>query len=89
MKKYPNIIPHHCIPNETKSNIFHRIESDNNPPTFSKPQQLLAQKFDIGKKKFRKLHKERIIFPSKSEWSWTFHMVQKLDGTDRPVGDYR
>lgn len=53
IEKYPNIISPHCKPNVAKPNIFHRIVTGNNSPTFFKPLQLLAHKFDIVKEEFR------------------------------------
>lgn len=71
-----------------KHNTVHYIETTG-PPIHSKPRRLNPELCGAVKKEFQYMMDQGICRPSKSPWSSPLHVVSKVSGSIRPVGDYR
>lgn len=77
-----------ALENENLTGVYHHIETKG-APVFGKPRRLTPDKYESAKTDFEQMVKIGICRPSKSPWSSALHIVNKANGADRAVGDYR
>ena len=90
LKKFPDVTsPNSRSSKKVETVVYHRIDTGNSTPIFTKPRLMSTHKLEVAKEEFRKLQKAGIIQPSMSPWSSPLHMVKKNETSYRPCGDYR
>ena len=80
LKQYPSLISPHDNQDSNYCGVYHRINTGDNVPVFSKTRQLSEDKFKVAQEEFRKMSNSGVISLSKSDWSSPLHMVKKPNG---------
>ena len=73
----PEIISQHKNTNKEFCSVYHRTNTGSHPPILVKIRQVSAGKCEVAWAEFGKLQNERVIFPSKSEWSSQLKLAPK------------
>lgn len=74
--------------NAIQHNTTHFIETKG-LPVFAKARRLSPENLRIAKREFQLMIEQGVCRPSNSSWASPLHMVQKMSGEWRLVGNYR